>query len=842
MTSEEQQSLPVTADNGETPPLPVKMEFKSRPRDGERPTRKPLDFWDRIKLFLLFVGAWVVMLWAAMAQFDPAISTREAVNQTLSGYWWLLGVAGLELLRQLHYVISEHWTKYHRGWTGFWSRLEKRAGSMKAWTRYRLSRVLKVLFVLLIIDLALAKAFHLPAATAMIQLPIIATRALPWVFQLAFAFFFIMFQFLGLFWFLSKGGTDVLRPDEIDTRFDDVKGQDSVLNKVKESIIFLENPEAIEDKGGKVPKGILLWGPPGTGKTLMAKAVAGETSKPFILVEPSAFMNMFVGVGALKVKSLFRKARKLALRHGGVIMFFDEADSLGNRGIQSGPGWFSPSSNPWGERPSCNGLAYLTPESQLLLLRDRMTPDLVGPKKDGIIAGMGGMGGGGMGVLPALLSEMDGMEKPRGFLNRRVRRMLGMKPRPPFKYRILTVMATNMPEALDPALLRPGRLDRLYKVGYPSKQGRIDTYKKYLKHKKHVLTDEEIDKLATITPYYGGAAIEDLVNAALINAIEESRDQVEWRDVVKAKQLKELGPPENVEYIERERHAVAVHEACHAVVAYRVRQHLTIDIATIEKGGSYLGMVASIPPEDQFTHWRTEFEADIMSGVASLAGERMFFGGDSSSGVSADLADATRVATFMEGYWGMGSTVSVHGVTKNFGVPGSGKDDEKDKELMGPHLGMRIESKLQELLERTEALLQNNRREVLAVAHALEANKTLTGEDVVAIIEGRQGPLLDGRPYNTPEFLQNAEVYHSEVVAAHREHAKVAVPLPALVPALVPGDGDGNAGLPSRPDLSGNGEVREPVAVTEGDGSPPAQAEAVIEEVPPSRGRKKKKS
>src|SRR5207247_3065088 len=237
----------------------------------------------------------------------------------------------------------------------------------------------------------------------------------------------------------------------------------------------------------------------------------------------------------------------------------------------------------------------------------------------------------------------------------------------------------------------------------------------------------------------------------------------------------ELGPPEDVEYIERERHAVAVHEACHAVAAYRVRHHLTIDIATIEKGGSYLGMVASIPPEDQFTHWRTEFESDVIVGLASLAGERMFFGGDSSSGVSADLEGATTLSTFMEGYWGMGTTVSVHGITNRLGVVGVGKDEQKQKDRVLTQLGVRIEQKLQELLKRTESLLQDNRSEILALAHALETNKTLTGEDVVAIIEGKQGPVLDGRPYHTPEFLQTAGAYHSGADAAHRGHLTDAV-------------------------------------------------------------------
>jgi len=263
---------------------------------------------------------------------------------------------------------------------------------------------------------------------------------------------------------------------------------------------------------------------------------------------------------------------------------------------------------------------------------------------------------------------------------------------------------------------------------------------------------------------------------------------INWKDVNKAKQLKELGPPEDVEYVERERHAVAVHEACHAVVAYRAKRHLNIDIATIEKGGTYLGMVASIPPEDQFTRWRSEYEADVMVSLASLAGERMFFEGDSSSGCSSDLEAATRLATFMEGYWGMGSTIASHGVTHEVGIGGGGKPggSEKKEDLLEGTLGVRIESKLAELLQRTEEMLRRNRHEVLSVAHALETNKTVTGDDVQAVIERRPGPLLDGTPYASPDFLQTLEEYHAEVMAAHQGHAKVRVPLPTVTVPFEP--------------------------------------------------------
>src|SRR6476619_2040354 len=131
---------------------------------------------------------------------------------------------------------------------------------------------------------------------------------------------------------MSRGGMETYMPYEVKTRFADVWGQDHVLERVKENMIFLEDPEELEKKGGHVPGGILLWGPPGTGKTLMAEAVAGETGKTYVFVDQGAFKAMFMGVGIMKVKSLFKKLRKLALRYGGVIVFFDEADVLGNRG------------------------------------------------------------------------------------------------------------------------------------------------------------------------------------------------------------------------------------------------------------------------------------------------------------------------------------------------------------------------------------------------------------------------------------------------------------------------------------------------------------------------------
>jgi cell division protease FtsH len=806
-------------------------------RENARGTRKRLSFWDRIKILLLLGVIWFVLVWAVIAN-DPHVPFADAMRIESRSGAWVFVLLGLEAIRQIHYLISEHSARYHHFWTvSFFGGIERLSHRrLSNWTRFRLWRLCRIAFWVAILALVLGKFLHASPLLALIQAPAVLFKYMPLVLQLAFGFFFVIIQFVGLFWFLSRGGVDVYYPDDIKTRFADVWGQDHVLERVKENIVFLENPDQIEAKGGYVPAGLLLWGPPGTGKTLMAEAVAGETGKPYVFVDPGAFINMFMGVGVLKVKGLFRKLRRLALRYGGVIVFFDEADSLGNRGAlaQGGGQGFPRASAPSAfSRAGCNGFSYLSRDVQWQLARHAMAgePDEPEPTRRNkqFIGGMGGGGGGGgMGTLQALLTELSGLKKPRGFVNRYVRRIFGMRPKPPPKYRILVMMATNMPEALDEALLRPGRIDRIYKVGYPSKVGRVRTYEGYLAKVRHELTAEQIDKLAVITPYATGATIKDTVNEALIIAIRDGRDVITWQDVMRAKQLKELGPPQDVEYIERERHAVAIHEACHAVVAYRSRQHMEIDIATIEKGSDYLGMVASIPPEDQFTQWRSEFETDILVSLASLAGERMFFDSDSSSGVSGDLESATTVASFMEGFWGMGSTVSSYSTARRLevGAPGGGQGGRKkkgqDPETEMRHaLADRIEDNLTSLLQRVEEILRENRAAILSLAHALETHKTLTGDDVVAVIDGTAGPLVDGRPYSSRDFLQLLEDYHAIAATAHRTHSTVAMSMP--VPSL---NGSTASGVPQSVTAT-----LDPGAWPSGNGESPSHEQA---DQPPS--------
>jgi cell division protease FtsH len=762
---------------GPSPGHPGHIHFE-RPRDSERATRKPMAAWDRLKFLLLLVLLWLVLVWSDMAN-NPVIGFVDAARQQVTLAAWVEVLIGLEVLRQLHFLISEHWSGYHRMWSrGIFGRADRASHRLSDWTRFRVARALKWIIAIALLALILGKAYHTSPVHGLFLLPGTIIHALPIILYVMAIVSLGILQFVGIFWFMSRGGVDVYFPDDVSTRFSDVWGQDHVLERVKENMLFLEDPESIEKHGGHVPGGILLWGPPGTGKTLMAEAVAGETGKPYVFVDPGAFINMFFGVGILKVKSLFRRLRKLAVRYGGVIVFFDEADSLGNRGGSVGvQGNFSPSSR----FESCHGFCYLSSDTQSALFAEALKASPA-PRPPGrfrqMIPGMG-MGGGGMGTLQALLTEMSGLKKPRGFFNRVVRRTLGMRPKPPPKYRILIMMATNMPSALDEALLRPGRLDRVYRVGYPSKEGRRRTYEGYFGKVKNDLTAEQIDHLATITPYATGATIKDLVNESLIVALRDDRDSITWTDVLKAKLLKSVGPSEGVEYIERERHAVALHEACHAVISYRVQKRNVIDTATIQKGADYLGFVKPIPIEEQFTSWRNEYEADIMVSLASLVGERMFFDGDSSSGVSGDLQNASRIALAMEGMWGMGGQYASYAVTP---APHDAHPvaDGQDRAVFETSLGKRAEAHLAELAERTGALLRENRSKVLAVGHALEMHKTITGQDVSAIIDGTEGPVVDGRPYHTPEFTATLEEYHQQVMVAHR--GRDGAPLPVPVP------------------------------------------------------------
>ncbi len=732
-----------------------------------RATRRKADVWDRIKFLVILTLITTAVVGSAVA--PPFVTVGAALSEFLStgAGQVVLVLFVLEIIRQFHYLISERSTRYHSFWQqSFFGSIEGGLDRLKPWTRFRIGRLVRWIIILSIYSLIVS--YLVPEISSPVEAVTQAPRLLvavitsPFFLQAVMILTIAIGQFAAIFWFLSRGGMNVVMPEEIKTRFSDVWGQDHVLDLIKENIAFLEKPDEIEAKGGYIPGGILLWGPPGTGKTLMAEAIAGETGRPYVFVEPGAFINMFFGVGILKVKSLYRKLRKLSLRHGGVIVFLDEADSLGSRGSMGSPTGGLGGSGQVAAHLLCNGFHFLSPFTQnaLASVWEQPAPEAAPPRRSWINRIiMGGMGGGGMGTLQALLTEMNGLTKPRGIGNR-IRKLLGFRPKPPPKYRILHILATNMPNALDEAMLRPGRIDRIYKVGYPSKEGRKQTLIGYLNKVAHSLNEEEIEKLAVVTPMYSGARIKDLVNEALIIAIRDGRDKIMWDDVWKAKALKELGPPEDVDYIERERHAVAVHESSHAVAAHLLGVHRRIDMVTIEKRATTLGMVRSLGEEERFTQWKSEFETDIMVSLASRAGERMFFGDDNSSGVSGDLTSATTIGALMEGAWGMGQGLVSYAGTSTNSMGGS--DYPVSVALRARR--DQIEEKLEELYQKVEELLDENRDKVLELAAVLEEKKTISGDEVAEIM----GSIPGARVMREPVGWQTVT---GEVSAQRRQEA-----------------------------------------------------------------------
>lgn len=389
MDGEPEMNLPVSPQSVTTVHEPDKAEVK-------KPRRKLL-FFDRAKIIVIL--AFYLFFSVLLQHSNIAIITwTDALRDQLRSKSWVLLIVGLEVLRQLHLYLSERSAEYHHFWMdriwGSWSRFwDKR----NPWLRYRLNRIAKVAFWVVVVvglfsalwGVSFIEGLSL-APKRFFYNPFVGGQQ-PWFFQIILMMSFGIMQFVGIFWFMSRGGVDVYMPEDIKTRFSDVWGQDKVLEKVKENIIFLNEPAAIESRGGSVPSGILLWGPPGTGKTLIAEAIAGETNRPFVFVDPGSFRAMFVGVGVMKVRSLYKKLRKLALRYGGVIVFFDEADTLGNRGGAVEGGFEGGNHG-----ASCNGHHYGGPVQHFAFPNyesSRATPEPPEPRGGirGIISGMGGM-------------------------------------------------------------------------------------------------------------------------------------------------------------------------------------------------------------------------------------------------------------------------------------------------------------------------------------------------------------------------------------------------------------------------------------------------------------------
>jgi cell division protease FtsH len=516
--------------------------------------------------------------------------------------------------------------------------------------------------------------------------------------QLIFIMSFVVLQFVAMFWFLARGNDYVIYPNEYDTTFDDVRGQPAAVESTKEVMRVFEGFKDFKQMGGYPPHGILFEGPPGTGKTLMAKAIAGASGVPFLFATGSGFSNMFLGIGNLKVRRLFKKARVMSDKYGGAVIFIDEIDAVGSRGGVS----------------------------------NRSTTDRA---TDRII--MGGMGmGGGMGVINELLVQLDGFTVPRGMW-RHVRRIVfRARPKIPF-YNVMIIAATNRAQTLDPALLRPGRFDRKIHVGLPDHEGREDIARYYLNKVRHEPVDYK--KLGRMTQGYSPAMIKNIVNEGLLFALQDGRDALTWNDLWQAKLTEEIGLKQPVKYTDREKISVATHESAHAVASYNLEpERLQIQVITIQKREGTLGLVHSQEIDDFYSLTQKEVLARIQVMLAGQAAEQIWFG-QTSDGATSDLANATRLAALYVGVWGMGKKLS-----SVLAMGASALEEDPIRSVLSdPERRSEVDQLLSECRDQVRNLLLKKRRVVDGVRDALLDREELIGDEIEVLMAelGERAPL-----------------------------------------------------------------------------------------------------
>jgi cell division protease FtsH len=509
---------------------------------------------------------------------------------------------------------------------------------------------------------------------------------------------FMIVQFVGLFWFLSRGRTYVIYPREYDVTFDDVRGQPEIVASTKEALSLFQGFKKFREAGGYPPHGILFEGPPGTGKTLLGKAIAGSAKVPFVYASGTSFNNMFMGVGNLRIASLFRKARRLSKKYGGSVIFIDELDAVGgSRGAVSNARVADPPANP-------------------------------GPWRFIMPGGMGGMGMGGM-YVNELLIQMDGMTMPKGFW-RHVRRILHLgKPKIP-QFNLMVIGATNQAATLDPALLRPGRFDRKLHVGLPGGDGRRDILEYYLDKVPHEPVD--VARLARATYGFSPAQIKNLVNEALIFALVDGRDKLNFADLWSAKVTEEIGLKEVTSTSARDRQMTAFHEAGHAVLAYILLVDEQIQIASIIKRRDVLGVVYHTPLEERHNTLREDMRRDIVVALGGMAAEEIWFG-ESTGGPISDLQHATVKAATMLGFLGMGDSLISYAVMGG-GPMGGGPIPAI---LGNPEARESIGKLLQDCKHDSVELLRRNEPAVRALAEKLLEKDEVPGEEIEELMRAK---------------------------------------------------------------------------------------------------------
>ena len=442
------------------------------------------------------------------------------------------------------------------------------------------------------------------------------------------------------------------RPDQIGIEFDDVRGIDAVKGEVVRSLnLFLAHRSFAEQMGGTSRRGLLFEGTPGTGKTYVAKAMAREADVPFLFVSATSFQSMYYGATARKIRSYFRALRKTARREGGAIGFIEEIDAIAT--ARGGVNASSASAI-----AACGGMQGM--------------PAAAGP---GPVLNASMVSEGTGGVVNELLVQMQSFDEPSGmqsFVGRLVDNLNLLLPahrqihRPRAHHtNVMLIAATNRASALDPALVRPGRFDRILTFEPPGKKGRREIIDLMLDKRAHEpeLDDDRVrDQLAALTTGYTPARLENLFDEALVEALRRGSRAMNLRDVHAARLVADVGLGQPVAYTDHEARLIATHEAGHAVVAHIVAPQRRLEVLTIIKRKDALGLLAHNDTEDVYTRSRSELLSLIQIAFGGMVAEELFFG-ETSTGPSSDLNYATTVAAQMVGAAGMvGSLINLSAV------------------------------------------------------------------------------------------------------------------------------------------------------------------------------------
>src|SRR5215218_772333 len=499
----------------------------------------------------------------------------------------------------------------------------------------------------------------------------IIIAALPWIVILGLWFFLLrQLQAGGSRAFaFGKSKAKLLAGDTPKITFADVAGADEAKVELQEIIEFLKDPQKFTRLGGRLPKGALLVGPPGTGKTLLAKAVAGEAGRPFFSMSGSDFVEMFVGVGASRVRDLFEQGKS----HAPCIIFIDEIDAVGrHRG-----------------------------------------------------AGLGGGHDEREQTLNQLLVEMDGFESNDG---------------------VILIAATNRPDGLDPALLRPGRFDRQIVVDAPDLRGREGILRVHLRNKP-VADDVNITTLARSTPGMSGADLANLVNEGALLAARNNHDKVYMRDLEEAKDKVLLGAErKSMVMKEEERRLTAYHEAGHAVCAMLVKGNDPLHKVTIVPRGRALGLAFTLPEDDRISVTREQLEASLVRMYGGRVAEELTFGHDHvTTGAASDIQQATSIARRYVTQWGLSDAIGPILVGDNEQELFLGREIQSRREV-SEQTAQLVDGEVKRVItnayDRAKSVLSENIDLLHTMAQALLERETLTAEDIRMMARGEKLPPL----------------------------------------------------------------------------------------------------